>query len=49
MVVDPDPINERQRTVDRSDLKMLGGESDGDHDLSEVADVDEDLTRQFDL
>lgn len=46
MTVDPDPIADRTRTVDRSDLKM---KSNDQQSIKDRADIDQELLKEFDL
>jgi|JXWS01.1.fsa_nt_gb hypothetical protein len=46
MSTDPAHLSDRSKTVDRSELKM---QSSDEVELSEKADVDEELIEEFDL
>jgi hypothetical protein len=46
MTVDPSSLSERSQTLNRSELEMTQSEA---MDLSDKADVDEELIEEFDL
>lgn len=52
MTVDPDPINERSRTVSANNLKIIDHPEQSSEDSKEmgsIADIDPKLKQKFDL
>jgi hypothetical protein len=45
---EPDSLEERSRTIDRSELEGLT-DDEGDQSLEDQADIDPELTEKFDL